>query len=117
MSFPDLTEIVYLSDEQGKLFCMDKEGYLRLITVNTKQLPRGYVDTNKISAETTKNTIVKIEDKSRKDLEEAMKNRLTLNLTDEPPENTTADHSDDEALRKKLWNTPIQSKEQEPDSE
>jgi hypothetical protein len=109
MSFPDLTEIVYLSNEQGKLFCMDKDGYLRLITVNVKQLPRGYVDNNPISAETTKQTIIKIEDKSRRDLQKAIEKGLTLDLNDTTTSSTAdEDHTNDESLRKKLRNTKVQ---------
>jgi len=40
MSFRDLAKIVYLSDEQGKLFCMDADGYLRIVTINTQNLEK-----------------------------------------------------------------------------
>gem|GEM_PF-5712697 len=73
MSFKDLNEIVYLSNETGKLFCMDKDGYLRIITINTKSLDRGYVDNNEISAETAEANIIKIEDKPRSDLKTILK--------------------------------------------
>ncbi|MDR3169960.1 MAG: hypothetical protein LBU27_09870 [Candidatus Peribacteria bacterium] len=108
MSFPDLTEIVYLSNEQGKLFCMDKDGYLRLITVNVKQLPRGYVDSNSLNVEMTKQNIIKIEDKSRRDLQEAINKGLTLDLNDTTSPITNEDHANDESLRKKLRNTKVQ---------
>jgi hypothetical protein len=52
---------------------MDKDGYLRIITINTKSLPRGYVDNNEISAETAEANIVKIEDKPRSDLKTILK--------------------------------------------
>jgi hypothetical protein len=106
MNFPDLTEIVYLSNEQGKLFCMDKDGYLRIIIINTKQLPRGYVDTNTLNVETTKQSIIKIEDKSRRDLQEAIEKGLTLDLNENTTTNTQ-ENNNDEKLRKSLRNTPL----------
>jgi len=108
MSFKDLNEIVYLSNETGKLFCMDKDGYLRIITINTKSLDRGYVDNNEISAETAEANIIKIEDKPRSDLKTILK-AWGLKLSHSAEEELEGDDNsmDDKDLREQLWLTKI----------
>lgn len=108
MSFKDLNEIVYLSNETWKLFCMDKDGYLRIVTINTKSLPRGYVDNNEISAETAAANIVKIEDKPRSDLKNILKS-WGLKLSHSAEEELEGDDNnmDDKGLREELWLTKI----------
>jgi len=108
MSFKDLNEIVYLSNETGKLFCMDKDGYLRIVTINTKSLPREYVDNNEISAETAEANIIKIEDKPRSDLKNILKAwRLKLSHSAEEELWWDGDSMDDKDLREQLWLTKI----------
>ena len=108
MSFKDLNEIVYLSNETGKLFCMDKDGYLRIVTINTKSLDRGYVDNNEISAETAEANIIKIEDKPRSDLKTILK-AWGLKLSHSAEEELEGDDNsmDDKDLREQLWLTKI----------
>jgi MoxR-like ATPase len=111
MSFTDLTEIVYLSDEQGKLFCMDKDEYLRIITINTKNLDRWYVDNNTITAESTASTVVKIEDKPRSELKNLLKDGgITISHETEEALDSNDNH-DDSSLREQLWNTTIEGRE------
>jgi AAA domain (dynein-related subfamily) len=107
MSFSDLIEIVYLSNETGKLFCMDKDGYLRIVTINTKNLERWYIDNHNITAETTATNIIKIEDKPRSDLKNILSTgwisltNTTNQLLDE------SDNGDDILLREELWKTVV----------
>jgi len=109
MSFKDITEIVYLSDVKGQLFCMDKDGYLRLITLSTGDLPRWYVDSNEITAETTKSNIVKIEDKPRSDLKNILTSGgLALSAsTEESLEEAGESGNDDSQLREQIWLSKI----------
>ncbi|MDR0860141.1 MAG: hypothetical protein LBO09_04060 [Candidatus Peribacteria bacterium] len=91
---------------------MDKDGYLRIITINTKKLPRGYVDTNEITAESVKKTIIKVEDTSRHELQKALnEGGIELKLTDEEFKENNEDQTDYESLRKALWNTKIQTED------
>lgn len=108
MSFKDLNEIVYLSNDTWKLFCMDKDGYLRIMTINTKSLDRGYVDNNEISAESVAVNIVKIEDKPRSDLKNILKS-WGLTLSHGAEEELVGDDTsiDDKELREQLWLTKI----------
>ncbi len=78
MFFDDITEITYLSEETSKLFCMDTNWYLRVVTINTKNLPRGYVDSHETTAETTKENIIKIEDKGRAELKKSLSWGITI---------------------------------------
>lgn len=108
MSFKDLNGIVYLSNETGKLFCMDTDGYLRIVTINTKSLPRGYVDNNEISKESAAANIVKIEDKPRSDLKNILKSwGLKLSHSAEEELEEDGDSMDDKDLREQLWLTKI----------
>ncbi|USN54934.1 MAG: hypothetical protein H6765_10900 [Candidatus Peribacteria bacterium] len=59
---------------------MDTAGYFRTIIINTSFLPRGYVDTHDISAETRKKQIVQIEDTSRVALSGALANGIKINV-------------------------------------
>jgi hypothetical protein len=86
---------------------MDKDGYLRIITINTKQLPRGYVDHNPINAETQKQTVIKIEDKARSDLKQTIETGLTLELNENGTTPLSEDAHTDEVLRQKLRDTKI----------
>ncbi len=105
--FPDLTEIVYLSNETGKLLCMDKEWYLRIVTINTKSLGRGYIDSNEITAESTASAIVKIEDKSRSDLKNILKSGgISLSSNTEQALDQSEDQ-DDSTLREQLRSTVV----------
>ncbi len=110
MTFSNLNKIVYLSDEIGRLYCMDTSGYLRIVTINTKNLERWYVDTHAINAETTASTVIKIEDKPRSELKSVLSAwGILLTPSTEAGDHTSDEQGtlDDSMLRQQLRQTPI----------
>ena len=108
-SIDGINEIVHMSHPTGKLLCMDTDGYLRIIQINTNAIPRWYVDTNELTIDTNKSSIIKIQDASRHALAEALKwwdISVDSSLLAGWIQNST-DLYDDRALTDQIWNVPI----------
>ncbi len=81
-----IKEILYMSHVTGQLFCIDNNGYLRVIIIATNDLERGFVDNNTLTLKDNSTKIVKIQDTTTYELKKVLESgwvSLDINMVDD----------------------------------